>query len=84
MLKINVIFFIILKLVNTYKQYYMDLSSSDFDDKIYPFTQTISEWPNEGIEIHITFPGTKFPWLLLFYFRLLFFQFPKMYNKCVE
>lgn len=61
MLKMNVIFFIILKLVNTYKQYYMDLSSNDYDGKIYPFTQTISEWPNEGIEIHITLPGTKFP-----------------------
>ena len=72
MLKINVIFFIILKLVNTYKQYYMDLSSSDFDDKIYPFTQTISEWPNEGIEIHITLPGTKFPGLYYFIFDYYF------------
>ena len=72
MLKINVIFFIILKLVNTYKQYYMDLSSGDFDDKIYPFTQTISEFPNEGIEIHITFPGTKFPGHYYFIFDYYF------------
>ena len=50
-----------MKIVNTYKQYYMDISLTDFDDKIYPFTQTISEFWNEGIEIHITFPGTKFP-----------------------
>ena len=72
MLKINAIFFIILKLVNTYKQYYMDLSSNDFDNKIYPFTQTISEFPNEGIEIHITLPGTKFPGLYYFIFDYYF------------
>ena len=66
MLKINVIFFIILKLVNTYKQYYMDLSSGDFDDKIYPFTQTISEFPNEGIEIHI-----------IILFSIIIFPIPK-------
>ena len=72
MLKINVIFFIILKLVNTYKQYYMDLSSYDFDNKIYPFTQTISEFPNEGIEIHITLPGTKFPGYYYFIFDYYF------------
>ena len=73
MLKINVILFIFLKLVNTYKQYYMDLSSNDYDGKIYPFTQTITEWPNEGIEIHITLPGTKFPG---YYYFILDYHFP--------
>ena len=57
---------------NTYKQYYMDLSSNDFDNKIYPFTQTISEFPNTGIEIHITLPGTKFPGYYYFIFDYYF------------